>query len=280
MWQPYNALFPQNTVVGDLYIQKDVFSPQLNNRRDVLVWVPSSYHTSERRYPVIYMHDGLNLFDANTSYSGEWQVDEAITALAADGLEAVVVGLPNMGDERFHEYNPYPTARVEGRGAAYIAFITDTIKPMIDADYRTLPDAAHTGIAGSSMGGLISLFGFLSRQDVFGLCGSFSPVFWLGDGEGGLYQTIADAATGQGRVYLDIGTQEGAVLTGLPPERSKPTETPHDTYTLGVRKLGEDLLARGYVAGQTLLYVEEEGALHNEAAWARRLPEALRFLLK
>jgi hypothetical protein len=106
-WQRYIDLHQPHTVVGDLRVLPQVHSPQLGNERDVLVWLPPSYAQGERRYPVIYMHDGQNLFDAHTGYSGEWGVDETLTALAPEGLEAIVVGLPNAGQARSLEYNPY-----------------------------------------------------------------------------------------------------------------------------------------------------------------------------
>ena len=154
IWESYIASVTRHTVVGDLRVQRGVRSPQLNNARDVLLWLPPSYNESSRHYAVLYMHDAQNLFDEYTSYIGEWRLDETMLALSAEGLEAIVVGLPNMQDMRRVEYNPYPP----GRGDDYMRFIVETVKPLIDRDFRTLPDAQHTGIAGSSMGGLISLY--------------------------------------------------------------------------------------------------------------------------
>lgn len=275
-WRPYSDLHAQHTVTGDLRFAENIHSPQLNNERHLLVWLPPSYATAaDRRYPVFYMHDGDNLFDANVSHSGEWQVDEAITALAAEGLEAIVVGIPNMGTERYTEYSPFSAAQ-PGKGDSYLDFITRTLKPLVDADFRTLPDAAHTGIAGSSMGGLISLYGFLTRPQVFGLCGSFSPVFWInGDA---LYQVTQTHTANPGRVYLDTGTAEGIVYANLGTTETISQADANDAYRDGVRRLRDGLAGRGYA--ERLLYVEDEGALHNEAAWAKRLPAALRFLLK
>jgi predicted alpha/beta superfamily hydrolase len=280
MWQDYKTLVGQHSVVGDLRLAKEVYSPQFNNKRTVLVWLPPDYATSTRGYPVLYMHDGQNLFDAYTSFSGEWGVDETLTALSAEGLSAIVVGIHNYADQRRIEYNPY-TVKMRhrtwhGRGDDYIRFITDTLKPLIDKDFRTLPQAETTGIAGSSMGGLISLHGFLTRQDVFGFCGSFSPVCWIGKG---LQDTLDYWAQGKGKVYLDIGGKEGEVVTSLGPKSVKSNEAGNRYYVEGVRDLQGRLLARGYRTGENLMYVEEADAHHNEKAWARRLPDALRFLL-
>ena len=278
MWQDYKAFVQQHTVMGDLRIQKSTHSPQLNNERDILVWLPPSYADSDKHYPVLYMHDGQNVFDAHTSYSGEWGVDETITALSAEGLEAIVVGIPNQGEQRRIEYNPYPTQVGEhfwdGSGDAYIAFITDTLKPMIDSTFRTHPEKAMTGIAGSSMGGLISLHGFLTRQDIFGFCGAFSPVFWTG-----LWGTITKQANGSGKIYIDIGGKEGEVILGIGSPLDVTLDEAHSIYLDGVRQLHLELIEKGYQPGKTLLYVEDDEALHNESAWALRLPDALRFLL-
>jgi predicted alpha/beta superfamily hydrolase len=270
-WLDYTDTVDTHSVVGTLKVLKDFHSPQLDNARDVLVWLPPSYAGRDRRYPVLYMHDAQNLFDAGTSYVGEWMVDETMTALADEGLEAIVVGLPNQSNARALEYNPYPP----GLGAAYVAFLADTVKPLIDGAFRTLPAAAHTGVAGSSMGGLISLYAFLMRGDVFSTCGAFSTAYWFG--ENGLLRTIAGQAGAPGHIYLDVGTAEGEVTHnwGLSPD----LETGHRDYVQGVRDLRDALLERGYRAGDSLLYVEDEGAIHRECAWAARLPTALRFLL-
>jgi predicted alpha/beta superfamily hydrolase len=278
-WQKYTETVQQHTVVGDLRIRKGVPGPMPDNLRDVYVWLPPEYETSERRYPVIYMHDGQNLFDQHLSYSGEWQVDETMTALSGEGRAAIIVGLQNQSEGRRIEYNPYPHQLEgifwEGSGDDYIRFLVETVKPMIDSDFRTLPQPDTTGIAGSSMGGLISLHGFLTRQDVFGLCGCFSPAFWIGTG---LSDTIQQYAQGTGKIYLDVGGKEGEVIVGAAPHLMDVVDA-HDIYLQGVRVLRDALVSKGYQVGDTLLYVEDAEALHNEPAWAQRLPDALRFLL-
>jgi predicted alpha/beta superfamily hydrolase len=279
-WHTYTSLVEKHTVVGDLRTTRDVFSPQLGSTRDIDVWLPASYERSDKHYPVLYMHDGKNLFDQYVSYSGEWRVDEIMTALGAEGFEAIVVGISNLGTLRMVEYNPYPMPQapeLNGRGDDYIRFMVDTVKPLIDGSFRTLTDSANTGIAGSSMGGLISLYGFLVRPDVFGFCCAFSTAYWFGNNA--LNDTILQRATGHGKVYLDVGTKEGDTLTGLPPEIGVKTDSPDEEYVRGVRVLRDNLLQRGYVLGESLMYVEEEGAVHREPAWTRRMPDAMRFLL-
>lgn len=279
-WQDYKARLDQHTIVGDLRIYPSLYSPQLQNERDIFVWLPSSYAASGKRYPVLYMHDGRNLFNDPDSYSGEWRVDETMTALATDGMEAIIVGLPNQGELRRIEYNPYPVQLGglywEGRGAAYTGFIADTVKPLIDTTFCTNPAVEATGIAGSSMGGLISLYGYLARQDVFGFCGAFSPVFWL---SAGLQAAVDQHTPHGGKIYLDIGGKEGEVITGIAPHLAPTLDAAHQFYLDGVRDLRERLLRRGYGEGDTLMYVEDGDAPHNESAWSVRFPAAMRFLL-
>ena len=145
---------------GALKILKSFASPQLGNQRDILVYLPPSYgESAQRRYPVIYMQDGQNLFDARTSFAGEWDVDRTLDATSDQGIEAIVVGIPNMGADRAREYSPFDHPKHgAGNGDAYLSFITDTLKPVIDADFLTQPERDATGIVGSSLGGLIALY--------------------------------------------------------------------------------------------------------------------------
>lgn len=275
-WQSYTATVAHHSVVGDLRIQRAVHSPQLDNTRDILVWLPPSYHNSDQHYPVLYMHDGQNVFDAHTSYAGEWYVDETITALSNEGYEAIIVGIPNIGEQRHIEYNPYDGFRRRGRGDDYIAFIADTVKPMVDEQFRTCREAYDTGIGGSSLGGLISLHGFLTRRDTFGLCLSMSPSVWFGSQ--GLLEAVAHCGDGTGKIYLDIGTEEGTRIRNLSSDATDKDAAAQNPYVRGVRYLRDSLHNKGY-SDSNLRYVEDEGAQHNESAWAHRLPDALRFLL-
>lgn len=279
-WQEYAELYSENTVSGSLNVLREFYSPQLSNTRDILVWLPPGYHENEKRFPVIYMHDGQNLFDEKTSYVGEWEVDETMIELSKEGLEAIVVGIPNSGERRFFEYNPYESMLEDdhrGQGQEYLRFIIDTLKPRIDRDFHTLPESAATGIAGSSMGGLISLYALLAYPEVFGFCGCLSTAFWFGNF--GLHQTIRTRSRGIGKIYLDVGGREGETFGDLPEPWRSIVRDPDEAYVQGVRSLRDLLLDQGYEAGRSLMYVEEPEGIHRESAWARRLPEALRFLL-
>jgi predicted alpha/beta superfamily hydrolase/uncharacterized protein involved in tolerance to divalent cations len=276
IWLDYADVYPRghHTITGTLRILRGLYSPQLDNTRDILVHLPPSYPAGGHHYPVLYMHDGQNLFDAATSFAGEWYVDETLEGLASQGIEAIVVGIPNIGSRRYHEYIPFAAPNLpDAQGDLYVNFIADTIKPMIDRDFRTLPGRATTGIMGSSLGGLISLYAFFQRSDTFGLAGVVSPALrW---GKEGIFPFVTRAASAPGKIYLDVGTAEGTGLDADP--QSQRSFAEH--YVQQVRRMNALLKRKGYRAGETLLYVEEEGAVHHESAWARRLPAALRFLL-
>jgi predicted alpha/beta superfamily hydrolase len=185
--------------------------PGLNRERGLRLYVPPSYADHpERRYPVIYMHDGQNLFDDKTAYSGEWGVDETLNELAKKtGFEAIVVGIDNGAEKRMSELNPYPGPKLkEAEGPDYMRFIVEVVKPYIDQRYRTLPDREHTAILGSSMGGLISHYALQAYPQTFSKYGVFSPSYWASPelvARAGKTPLPADT-----RVYLYAGGEEGA----------------------------------------------------------------------
>jgi len=239
---------------GRLVVLPSVPSPELDNRRDLYIYVPAAPARGDSRYPVIYMQDGQNLFDPAQSFAGTWGVDEALSWASRRGLDAIVVGIPNMGDARIAEYDPFM-----GTGDRYLNFVTHTVKPIVDAQFPTLPDRRHTGIAGSSMGGLISLYAFFRYSESFGFAAALSPSLWFADGA--LLDLVARAPPVPGRLYLDVGMREG-----------------QQTVALG-RRLRDLLLAKGYEGGRDLRWVEDKDGVHHESAWGRRFREALPFLL-
>jgi predicted alpha/beta superfamily hydrolase len=253
----------RRTPPGSMYVLPDVFSPQLFNTRDVYVYLPPSYGRGDWRFPVIYMQDGQNLFDPSLSFAGSWRVDLAMTAAARLGFEAIVVGVANTGGARLDEYGPFFEPELGAGGVAdlYLEFLLDTLKPQIDDLFRTLPEPEQTGIGGSSMGGLVSLYAFFRAPHAFGFTAALSPAFWFGERRIFDWVAAADAPPGGGRIYLDIGTREGG--------RSLPD----------ARRMRDVLLAKGYAEGENFRYVEEEGARHAEGAWRRRFKKALPFLL-
>lgn len=264
-WIDYPAS-PTSTVVGTLKVSTGQFGPAGSESRRILVYLPASYTDSKRRYPVIYMHDGQNLFDEATSYAGEWQVDETMQALSAEGMEAIVVGIPNAGAMRAWDYSPHPHSEFGGGGAdAYVDFLARTVKPLIDGTFRTVPERSHTGIMGSSLGGVVSLYAFFARSETFGFAGVMSPAFWWT--EGAIFHLVEQASFVPGSIYMDVGDNESPEVPGRPEE-----------YLSGAIRMDELLRAKGY-GPDNLYFMVDPGGQHNETAWARRLPEALRFLL-
>ena len=172
-----------STAADNVYLlDDDFFMPQLNRSRRIWIYLPPDYESSNKYYPVLYMHDGQNLFDDQNSFSGEWEVDESLNELFEQGNHgAIVVGIDNGGTLRIDEYSPWYNDDYNegGEGEQYINFIAETLKPHIDANYRTLMEPEHTVLFGSSLGGLISQYGLMERQDVFGKAGIFSPAFWF-----------------------------------------------------------------------------------------------------
>jgi predicted alpha/beta superfamily hydrolase len=265
-WQPY----PQGegyTVVGRLMVSRELYGPAEGTRRRLLVYLPPSYDHSDRHYPVLYMHDGQNLFDAGVSYSGEWQVDETMEALSREGIEAIVVGVANAGAGRGVDYSAHRHSKYGGGGGAdaYIAFMLNTIKPMIDGTFRTRPAREYTGLLGSSMGGSISLYGLFTRPDAFGFAGVMSPAFWWSEGTFTLF--VQSTPFVGGRIYMDVGDNENPEIPGR-----------KEAYLNDAIAMDALLREKGYTE-ETLRFVVEEGGAHHESAWARRLPDALRFLL-
>jgi len=155
--------------------------PQLNRKRTIRLYLPPNYSTGGL-FPVIYMHDGQNIFDNATSFAGEWKVDEILDSLHTyNGFSAIVVGIYNDDKERVKEYLPWKndSLGLDSEGDKYVKFIVNTLKPFIDRHYRTLSDRENTAIIGSSMGGLISLYAALEYPDVFGKAAIFSPSIWI-----------------------------------------------------------------------------------------------------
>lgn len=239
----------------------DIWSSQLRNRRQVDLYLPDSYDTGRRRYPTVYLQDGQNLSDPAVAFCGNtWHLEEWLPRLAARGIDPIIVGIHNTGAERLAEYSPFEDSRHGGGdGDRYARFLIDTVKPRVDATYRTRKDRASTVIAGSSMGGLISLYAFFRRPSPFGGAAVISPSLWFGGRA--ILPFVQRARLTRGRIYLDVGTNEGAA-------------TLRDARTL------HRVLRRKGYTGESLWYVEAHNHQHREADWARRLPDALEFLLR
>ena len=276
-----------------------VTMPPLGDReRTVRVYLPPGYD-GETRFPVLYMQDAQQVFTPGPY--GDWRVDETLDSLARAGtFGGVIVVAVDNGPQRWSEYGPWRNANMRawidsswaraeegGDGAAYVQFLVSTLKPMVDARYRTRTGAAHTGIGGSSMGGLVALYAGLTRPDVFGRVMSMSTAVWFAEAGGPwlsdnrLLRLIGERPVPRGlRVYLQVGTAERSRESD-PDVRDADGQrmTYPRAYVEGSRAVVTALVARGLPAGQ-LRHVEDEGAPHNEVAWARRFGEAVRWLFE
>ncbi len=246
---------------GTLHSVTSFWSPQLGNSRTLRVYLPPSYQENPlKRYPVLYMHDGQNLFDASTSAFGtEWRVDETINTQVRNGQmdEVIVIGVYNTAN-RIWEYTPCCDDDYGGGGAnAYERFLIDTVKPYVDQTYRTLPGKASTAIMGSSLGGLVSCYVARRNPAVFSKAGCMSSSFWWDDEA---FTVQIEQATGKVpvRFYIDAGTSND----GLPQ----------------TQRMDAALRADGYVQGADLNFFTAQGASHNEASWAARVWRPLSFL--
>lgn len=260
-----------HTLTGDIRVHKSFHSNILNNDRDVLVYLPPGYDANKHtRYSVFYMHDGQNLFDGATSFipGQEWRVDETAQALIAAGKiePLIIVGVYNTKD-RIDEYTPAEDAKFKKGGQAdlYGRMLVEELKPFIDSHYRTKKDAEHTGLGGSSLGGLVSIYLALRYPNVFGRAAVVSPSVWFANKHIVRYVEALPKKS-KVRIWIDIGTNEG-----------RTTEESQQTVN-DARLLRETLIKKGWKLGKDLNYLEAEGAVHNEGAWAARVERILAFL--
>ena len=268
-------------------------------QRTIRVFVPIGYEGGTTAYPVLYLQDAQQLF--TPGLYGDWRVDETLDRLATSGEHPglIVVGIDN-GRRRWDEYGPWPNRRMHrwvdsswarategGRASAYLGFVVNTLKPEIDRRYRTLPHREHTGVGGSSMGGLFALYATLERPDVFSKAMAMSTAVWFAE-EGDrwlsenrlLRQIRAGIAPRNVRFYLDVGTRERS--RGNDPDVRDASGEPVTyarAYVEGSQAVAEALRAGG-VAESNLRFVVDTGAPHHESAWERRLGPAITWLYR
>ena len=190
------------------------FMPQLNKSRKIWLYLPPDYQTSTKTYPVLYMQDGQNLFDNATSFSGEWQIDETLNTLFQQGnYGAIVVGIENGGADRLNEYSPWNNPQYGGgQGDLYSQFIAETLKPYIDSNYRTKPEAQYNAVLGSSMGALISSYINAKYPSAFQKVGNLSPAFWFAKPQLISYITNSTQNYSNSRMYFVAGTNESSTM--------------------------------------------------------------------
>jgi len=234
--------------------------PQLNRTRRIWIYLPPDYDGSKKSYPVIYMHDGQNLFDESTAFSGEWQVDETLDELYKNkkfGL--IVIGIDHGGSKRTDEYSPWKNAKYNGggEGDAYLDFIVNTLKPYMDKNYRTLNNKQNTAIMGSSLGGLISHYSALKYPQTFGLIGIFSPAFGFSEDcydFASKHSTIEDI-----RMYFLAGDDESPTMVS------------------NMNKMITLMKSTGFDQ-QNILSKVVSGGEHNEKLWRENFEEAISWL--
>ncbi|NVO30069.1 alpha/beta hydrolase-fold protein [Hymenobacter lapidiphilus] len=252
------ALQPNVRVISESFAM-----PQLGRTRRIWVYLPNDYASApNKRYPVLYVHDGQNVFDACTSFSGEWGIDETLSQLQAQGLDAtgsIVVAVDNGGAERLNELSPWRNPQYGGgQGDQYVDFMVQTLKPYVDANYRTLTGREFTGVAGSSMGGLISTYAALKYPLVYGRVGVFSPAFWFAQQP--LFTYISQhPPRPDTRFYFVAGATESATMAPL-------------------MRAVHDSLAKAGVPAANLSYQAVPDGQHAEWFWKREFSVAYQWL--
>lgn len=232
--------------------------PQLKRTRRVWIYLPECYAECTKRFPVLYMQDGQNVFDDATSYSGEWGIDDYLDSLASGDKECIVVAIDNGGNKRLNEYCPYDFSLTgtgalsklnKGEGNEYADFLVKTLKPFIDKNYRTAKNKANTAIAGSSMGGLISLYAVLKYPKIFGAAGIFSPAFWVAPEFFDDIKTKGKKVSS--KIYFYAGKQEGETMV---PDMLKAYE------------------AMSNISKSKMQAVIRDDGQHNELSWRKEFP--------
>ena len=248
-----------------LHKQERFISKLEDDHHDLLVYLPPMYDADpERRFSVLYMQDGQNLFDPETSFikGNYWRMGETTDALIEAGAiePLIIVGIYNTGDRRIDEYTPVEDRRLGGGHAdAYGRMLVEELKPYVDAQYRTLPGAEHSGMGGSSLGGLVTLYLGLRYPSVFSRLAVMSPSVWWRNRA--ILDTIAALPQKpELRIWLDIGTKES------------PRAVPD------ARTLRDRLVNKGWQLAEDLVYYEAKNAEHTESAWAQRVAPMLQFL--
>ncbi len=267
---PY--LTPPSTYTGIIRAHHRFVAPQFNNARTILVYLPPGYDDQPRqRYPVLYMHDGQNVFDARTSFGGvEWEADETAERLILAGeIEPLIIVAIYNNESRLEEYTPFrDPERGGGQGDDYLAFIVETLKPFIDRTYRTLPGRDQTAIAGASLGGLISLYAPFRHAGVFGRAAALSPsLHWA---EQRIFEYLEERpAPGTLKLWIDAGSEETLARRG--DERASRLAD----FCLPLVRL---LRQKGYESDSELHFEEVPGARHHERDWGARFERVLKFL--
>lgn len=253
---------PSTARSGITILKHAIFVPYSASYRTLRIYTPPSYQSGTARYPVIYALDGQNLFDRQTSYAGEWRLDETLDSLAQAGYpETIVVGIDNHGAFRGQEYNLYASETFgPGLGAPFLEFIVKEVKPLIDNRYRTLTGRENTTIMGSSLGGIMAYAGLCMYPEAFKRAGVFSPSFWIAEDYFDLHRQ--ESALKGTKVYLSVGAEEGPAMV-------QPFERMRDTL-LNLSARLQDSKGVGVQLKSRVI----PGATHSESHWSREFVNA------
>ncbi|MGB1241850.1 MAG: alpha/beta hydrolase-fold protein [Chitinophagales bacterium] len=246
-------------------VDESFYMPQLDRNRRIWIYLPPDYNTAtEKNYRTLYMHDGQNLFMSETSFAGEWEIDETLTELFEQGDEGcIVVGIDNskVEGQRIDEYSPWVNvSEGGGEGDEYADFLVTTLKPFIDENYRTKAEREHTGIMGSSMGGLISHYTALEYPEIFSKAGIFSPAYWF-SGEAYTH-VLASGHPEEMRICFLAGSEEDG-----------------GSVVIDVENMYQTFLEVGYGIDEVKNVAKADGK-HEEAFWAREFGESYKWLFE
>ncbi|QED39078.1 alpha/beta hydrolase [Antarcticibacterium arcticum] len=252
------AGFSQSTASSNVSIIK-VYSSQLETEKNIWIYLPASYQSStQKNYPVLYLQDAQNLFDKSTSYAGEWRVDETLDSL---NLDMIVVGIEHGNAKRIDELTPYAHPEHKGGNADnYLNFITKTLKPYIDSQYRTKPAAASTFIGGSSLGGLFAFYSILKHPEIFSKAMVFSPSFWFSEEIFTLARNINMEELSSTKIFFRAGHKESETMVPL------------------MMQMRQILIDNGISMCDVNSKAVFEGT-HSEKFWASQFPEAALWLI-
>lgn len=270
-WEDISPPSPKPTAENVTVLDSAFYMPQLDKYRRIWLYLPPDYADSSKRYPVLYMQDGQNLFDTNTSYAGSWEVEKTLNRLFKEERDygAIVVGIDNGEQDRIDEYTPWVNkAYGGGEGDPYISFIVETLKPYIDKHFRTQKEANHTALIGSSLGGLISLYGGIKYSDVFSKVGSLSPAYWINLEELKAYIDSSEVDLSSLRLYSIAGAKEAV-------KGYQESEQVSDDIEI----INRSLKRKGLKNKNSRIQIDPDGQ-HNEAYWRSEFGKIYQWLFK
>lgn len=250
----------KSTQSANVTILEPFLMKELGRERIIRIYIPEEYNNETRSYPVIYAHDGQNLFDDSTSYVGEWGLDESLNEIANEtGFKVIVVGIDNGQGKRINELSPWENPDYgAAEGEAYMNFIVKQVKPYIDSTYRTLPERNNTAIIGSSLGGLISHYGIYQYPEIFSKAIIFSPSYWYAEEVWDF--TANNPVPRDSKLWLEIGEKEGNAVDNT-------------------NKMYEVILNTGHPEENIVKRIDPEGE-HNEPSWRRQFVPAVKWLFE